>query len=100
MLIRALAEAVSSEPSSDSNDATMIQYYVTLIFEKLDNDVEVPEGEIARLEWAYLRVLEFSNREPKALPKYLATSPKFFVELLSTVYRGENEDGLDEMTCR
>jgi transcriptional regulator with XRE-family HTH domain len=96
LLIRALTEALSDQANRDGNEGTMFQHYVTLIFEKLDNDPTVTEDLIARLEWSYLRLLEYSNRTPRALPKLLATSPDFFVQVLSTAYRGENEKGLDE----
>jgi hypothetical protein len=95
LLIRVLTEAVSEKPKDDGNEATMFEHYVTLIFDKLDNDSSVTGAEIARLEWAYLRLLEHSNRTPKALPKLLASSPSFFLEVLSTAYRAENEERLD-----
>ncbi|MGA3310142.1 MAG: helix-turn-helix transcriptional regulator [Xanthobacteraceae bacterium] len=96
LLVRVLTEAVSAKPEGDRNEGTMFEHYVTTIFGKLDNDSSVAEADIARLEWAYLRLLEYSNRTPRALPKLLATSPEFFLEILSTAYRGENEKGLDE----
>ena len=96
LLIRVLTEAVSGKPTGDGNEGTMFEFHVTTIFGKLDNDPSVQEADIARLEWAYLRLLEYSNRTPKELPKFLATSPEFFLEVLSTAYRGEHEEGLDE----
>jgi hypothetical protein len=98
LLVRVLTEALSDQPkrTTDGNEGTMFQYYVTLIFDKLDHDRSVTEDQIARLEWSYLKILEYSNRTPTALPKLLATAPDFFVQVLSTVYRGENEKGLDE----
>jgi transcriptional regulator with XRE-family HTH domain len=96
LLIRVLNEAVSGKPSKDGNENTMSQYYVELIFQKLDKDPEVLEDRISLLEWKYLQVLEYSNRKPSALPKLLATSPDFFVQVLSAVYRGDDEKSLDE----
>lgn len=99
LLVRVLTEALSDQPkkASDGNEGTMFQFYVTQIFEKLDKDPTVAQAQIAGLEWSYLNVLEFSNRTPKALPKFLASSPQFFLQLLSAAYRGEgDEKGLDE----
>jgi hypothetical protein len=96
LLIRVLNEAVSEKPPEEGNESTMVQYYVELIFQKLDKDPSVSEDRIALLEWKYLQLLEYSNRKPSALPKLLATSPEFFVQVLSAVYRGEDEKGLDE----
>lgn len=98
LLVRVLTEALSDQPKkvTDGNEGTMLQHYVTLIFDKLDHDPAVTTDQIARLEWSYLKVLEYSNRTPKALPRLLATSPDFFLQVLSTAYRGEDEKGLDE----
>jgi hypothetical protein len=97
LLVRLLAEALSDQPKAAAgNEGTMFQHYVTLIFDKLDKDPTVALDKIAGLEWSYLRVLEFSNRTPRALPKVLATSPQLFEQLLSAAYRGEDEKGLDE----
>lgn len=97
LLVRVLIEAVSGEPAADDiNEGTMFEFYTTTIFEKLDRDSSVDKAVIARLEWSYLRLLEHSNRTPKELPKLLATSPRFLLEVLSTAYRGEREEGLDE----
>ena len=98
LLVRVLIEALSDQPkkATDGNERTMFQHYVTLILDKLAHDRSVTEDQIARLEWSYLKLLEHSNRPPTALPKLLATSPDFFVQVLSTAYRGENEKGLDE----
>ena len=96
LLIRVLTEALSDQPTGNGNESTMFAHYVTLIFEKLDNDSTLAEDVIARLEWSYLRLLEYSSRTPRALPRLLATSPDFFLQVLSTAYRGENEKGLDE----
>lgn len=98
LLVEVLTEALSNQPkkATDGNEGTMFQHYITEIFDKLDSDPTVGQDQIAGLEWSYLRVLEFSNRTPKALPRVLATSPQFFEQLLKAAYRGENEKGLDE----
>lgn len=98
LLVRVLIEALSDQPkkAAEGNEGTMFEHYVTLIFDKLDHDGSVTGDQIARLEWSYLKPLEYSNRTPTALLKLLATSPDFFVQVLSTAYRGESEKGLDE----
>ena len=98
LFIRTLTHALAEEPpKANGNDSTMFQHYVTNIFEKLDQDSSVAVNDLARLEWGYLRLLEHSNRQPKTLPKLLAISPEFFVEVLSAVYKGQHEErGLDK----
>jgi len=96
MLIRVLSAAVRGKPNGDGNENSMFQHYVTIIFEKLDQDSSVREEDVAKLEWIYLKLLEHSNRTAKTLPKILATSPEFFVEVLSTAYKAHKEEkGLD-----
>lgn len=86
----ALKEPAKAE--QDSNDAVMFQHHVQEIFLRLDQSEDVSEDDVALLEWAYLLVLEHSSRPPNALHRRLASHPKFFVELLSLLYRSTNED--------
>jgi hypothetical protein len=94
-LVRALRGALSEQDSlklQDGNSATMFQYYVQEIIQKLDKADDVSEEELALLEWAYLTVLDDTSRSPRLLHKRLALSPHFFVELLSLVYRSNKEE--------
>lgn len=72
LLVCVLTEALADQPkkATDGNEGTMFQYYVTQIFDKLDEDPTVTQSQIAGLEWSYLKVFEYSNRTPKALPKF------------------------------
>jgi hypothetical protein len=92
--VRVLTEAVSAEPSrgDDGNEATMFRYSVEEILQKLDAASDVSKDQIARLEWSYLKLLEYSRRPPKMLHGLLATSPEFFVEVLSAIYRSNRPD--------
>jgi hypothetical protein len=94
LLVRILDGALRSKApaTGDHNEGTMFQFYVEQIFEKLDAAGDVTEEEIARLEWSYLNVLQRSKRPPKTLHKALATSPEFFVEVLSVIYRRRDDD--------
>ena len=55
----------------------------------------VPEDEIAALEWLYLPVLKYGDREPRALHTMLASHPESFVEVLSAIYRAEDEQVME-----
>lgn len=97
LLRRALEGALHSSPapSRGSNEASMFQYYVERIFQRIDEDGEVPDNEIGRLEWNYLNVLQRSKRPPKALRTALSTSPEFFVQVLSVIYRPHKERNVE-----
>jgi transcriptional regulator with XRE-family HTH domain len=93
LLLRILEGALRSEPGSkdDHNEATMFQYHVEQMFQRLDKSGEVSEGELARLEWSYLNVLQHSKRPPRALHKALSIEPGFLVHVLSFIYRPYRE---------
>lgn len=96
LLIKALRQAVAETGQDDHNEQTMFQHYVETILGALDKRDDFEAGEIARLEWAYLQMLEYPHqRQATALPKLLATNPEFFVEVLSIVYRKKNEPKTD-----
>jgi hypothetical protein len=77
LLVRILESAPLSKigSSNDHNESTMFQHYVEQIFQRLDKSANIPEAEMARLEWSYLNVLQRSKRPPRTLHKALSTSP-------------------------
>lgn len=97
LVIRVLTQAVR-EPwtASDHNAATMFRHHVVEIFKMLDKTGAISDGQLAALEWSYLPLFEFSDRPPRMLQKALATEPRFFVEVLSKVYRPSTESGIEE----
>jgi transcriptional regulator with XRE-family HTH domain len=97
LVIRVLTQAVQ-EPwtAPDHNAATMFHHYVVEIFKTFDKSGEVSDAQLAALEWSYLPLFEFSDRPPRMLQKALATEPRFFVEVLSKVYRPSKESGIEE----
>ncbi len=96
LLARVLMKAVEqlSEKAQDSNAAVMFEHYVETILTELDKRNELPVAEMARLEWAYLPLLQHSRRKPKVLETLLARDPRFFVEVLSALYRPGPESGV------
>jgi hypothetical protein len=68
----------------------MLSHYVERIFLFLDTQHVDPER-MGRLEWGWLRVLEYTKRGAKVLPKQVTSSAKVFVELLKVVFRAEGE---------
>jgi hypothetical protein len=98
LLFRILDGALRSDrpTKNDNNEAVMFQYYVEQLFGRLDIAANVGEGEMARLEWSYLNVLQRSKRPPKTLHNALSANPGFFIEVLSVVYRPRADDEMDE----
>lgn len=78
LLIRVLLQAVQEFwTDSDRNAATMFRHYVVEMFKTLDKTQEVPDEQMAALEWAYLPLFQFSDRPPRMLQKALSTDPNF-----------------------
>ncbi|MEK6337497.1 MAG: hypothetical protein AABM67_21450 [Acidobacteriota bacterium] len=81
--------SVSSESQINWND---LGYNVKHLIGLLDNSTEIEETQIARLEWAYMPILENYGRGPTILHRELSRNPDFFVEVVSYVYRAEDEE--------
>jgi hypothetical protein len=98
LLLRVLSQAAGAPwpKSPDSNDVAMFIFWVETLLSHLDEANDVPETEIARLEWQYLAVLEHSRRPPITLHSVMASSPEFFVKVLSAVYGPAAKEGSEE----
>lgn len=92
VLIRVLDAAVNA--SDRDGDQVMFGHYVEQIFQELDK-AGISDDELARLEWAYLQLLDDSQeRAPQALYRSLATSPAFFADIVAALYK--RDDGVPE----
>lgn len=69
----------------ESDIRVLSDHNLTEIFSFLERSLLDVER-LARLEWAYLKVLDH-NSSPPTLSRYLAQSPSFFVDVVSQVYR-------------
>src|SRR5438876_1671711 len=75
------------EGEANASEAAMLQHDVAEILEALDERDDVDRNALAKLEWKYLRILEYSRRRPRVLLRALSEQPTLFVEMLSTVFR-------------
>lgn len=98
LLLEVLEQAAKQpfENDGDGNEATMFQHYVAETLSVLDDRGDVDRDALARLEWNYLRVLEYSRRPAKVLLSVLAEQPKLFIEMLSAIYKASEESGFVE----
>jgi hypothetical protein len=99
LLLRALgAGSTQSGKRRDYNDSTMLAHYCGLIIDQLTADETVSRADVIALEWKYFGLLQSSGRDSALLNGALATSPEVFMQVVSSVYRGddENEAELDE----
>jgi hypothetical protein len=89
LLTKALEQPWSQEV--DRNEPVMFQWAVCQLLNRLDQDPTVSQDRIARLEWAYLALLEHSERPPVVLHRFISQDPAFFVQVLSAIYRPHSE---------
>ncbi len=85
VLFSILSEGGAATPEKD---VRLDVYNVGRIFKELHTRNDLPEEEIARLEWMYLPFLSTARSEhkPQHLLKALTESPAFFVDVVSYVY--------------
>jgi hypothetical protein len=88
LIVKTLFQAVGEEPRP-ADMTNMTSYSVGKLFDHLDA-ASIDEGVLARLEFAFYRLLEYT-RQPRALNQALATDPELFVDLASRAYRGRDE---------
>ncbi|QNM96716.1 hypothetical protein [Chitinimonas koreensis] len=81
----------------------MLSYCIVLALKELRTRHDIEKVQVASLEYAYLPLLRREG-EPLTIYSLLASHPEMFVEVLSHVFRGDNEPDdrvlTDEMKVR
>ena len=74
-----------------SSDRTMFQYHLAKVFKKLAASPNVDQEKFLKLEWIFLPLFEYSEYKPVALQQELRQNPKFFAEILTWIFKAEDE---------
>ena len=86
---RALIENLTSEEPVD----TMDQHACTELIQFLQNNPEVDNNILSRIEWSYLSLLDIHfGLAPKTLERRLAEDPNFFCEVIRAIFRSDKEE--------
>jgi hypothetical protein len=72
-------------------DLSNIGYDITRLLGGLDVSAKVDESRIASLEWAYLPVIQNCGT-PKLLHRELSRNPAFFAEVISLIYKSDEDE--------
>jgi hypothetical protein len=72
-------------------NVSSIAYDITRLLRTLAASDEIDESRVAALEWAYLPIFK-NYGSPKVLHRELSRNPEFFAEVVSLVYRGEDDE--------
>lgn len=91
-----LAAKQSWDDQGGKSDLTMRQYYVVEILKRLDKADDVPESDMLFLEWAYLPLLEYSQRPARVFMNALARNPELFVELICVIFNPAPGSGVTD----
>jgi hypothetical protein len=92
-------EAASLAPlETDVNHS--LQYDVGLLLDYVSSQDSANIERLARIEWAFIPLFRYQSRTFKALHTFMADDPRFFVELVSLMYRADDEEPreINEMT--
>lgn len=74
----------------------MQAYEATEVIKWLQSSQDADQKDLFKIEWNYLPLLtQDGNPEPRTLINTLLTTPSFFIELLSAVFRREDEPPRD-----
>jgi hypothetical protein len=87
--VKALLAAVSSREPAHSIDV----YDIAEIIKALQDDPNTNPDDLFQVEWVYLPLLDrYHGASPKFLEQRLVSHPDFFCEVISLVYRSNNEE--------
>ena len=91
-LIATALEAALDSPGDDRPATGAFDYNVERLLDAITKSGAIDEVRLAHLEWGWMPLFRYGRRVPEVLHHELRRNPQFFVELVSTVYRGENEE--------
>ena len=98
LVAEVLEQVVTADPEAEESAWVLssLDYHIESSLRLLEVSNDIDESRVARLEWAYLSVLAYSSRHsPRILHRELAENPSFFAEVVTTVYRAENDQRED-----
>ena len=95
--IKALINGISTDEPAD----TMGSHYIIEIIRVLQEDPNLNENDLFKIEWGYLQLFDNSyGAEPKLLEKYLSKKSDFFIEIIKLLYRSKNDKKLEKKIKR
>ena len=94
---RVIIEAIECALRATSDvraDWQFIAHNISELLNVLEGSGEVSDEQLAALEWSSLPLTEH-YRSPKMLHRELSRNPDFFVEVMTLVYKAEDEEARD-----
>jgi transcriptional regulator with XRE-family HTH domain len=96
VLVKALTEAIPMLGKDRGyNDSSMLSHYCSQILDRVAAVGSVDRNILVELEWAYYGLLRSSDRDAALLEAELSSNPAFFMQIISSIYRGGDEDDVE-----
>jgi transcriptional regulator with XRE-family HTH domain len=94
LIIRILTAAATcaNDNKTDREDGVMLTFAIEELLQQIDGRQDIPEEQVANVEWAFLALLEHSRRPPVVLHRLMSSKPSFFVEVLSAAFHATNQE--------
>ena len=88
-IVKALLDALqSAEPTGQ-----MDRHQIVELIKFLQEDSTANSEDVAKVEWAYLRLLDHGgDTRPKTLERRMANEPDFYLEVIRQVFRSKNDE--------
>ncbi len=84
--------ALLESPNSNESIQTRDSYKIVQIIKEIQDDSSTEPCKLFQVEWIYLDILDkYNDASPKLIEQELADSPEFFCEVISTVFRSNND---------
>jgi hypothetical protein len=93
VIIQAIESSLRATPDVRT-DWQFIAHNMSELLNVLEGSGEVSDEQLAALEWSSLPLTEHYRR-PKMLHRELSRNPDFFVEVMTLVYKAEDEEARD-----
>jgi hypothetical protein len=93
--IAMLLERVLSGPVNEKVNWSGLTHDLSVLLDFLEKSGVIANERLGRMEWFFMPLVREHVRPPRALQKGLAESPEFFVEALTLLYRGDNDDPVE-----
>ncbi len=89
---KAISALLAAVKSSEALPPNVVWEIVELI-KSLQSDSKVIPNDILQVEWAYLPILDnYHGTYPKILEQKLADDPRFFCEIIRTIFKSKNNE--------
>lgn len=91
-LVADVLEIAARIPVWNKPNWNILAHDMIQLLDYIEESKSIDERRLATLEWMYLPLFEYEDRPAKLLHSALSNDPDFFVEVITWVYRSEDEE--------